>query len=429
LRAAVIALIADVARLDSEQGVQNISITSLIAADSAINGTLLSVDGVLTQVGIDQAAQDSAIAANTQAIININASGFDDSALVADITRLDSEQGSQDSAIAVNALGIANNDSDIAGLVLADNALIAADSNLNAAILLNDSDIASLYTSIGIIDARDSNQSSSIQDNDDDIESLYATDSNLDSAISVNALGIANNDSDILDLVIADNALIAVDSNQSLLIAANTQAIANNDSDILALGADGANLVLVDSGQNLLIAANTQAIANNDSDILALGAADSNLGELITALQATVDAGVDATTATITVPAHPFAVGQAIGYNNGSWIPAKADSADTLALGVVIEVVDQNTVKYALSGRFNITHGLAVDTWFYLSDTVLGGLTTTAPTIEQLVAVTDDSDHISIYPYRPFTQVTPSTNPNNALIADLIARVDALENP
>ena len=108
-----------------------------------------------------------------------------------------------------------------------------------------------------------------------------------------------------------------------------------------------------------------------------------------------------ATEATITQTAHGLAVLDCVRYNGTSWVKAKADAGTTTALGVVVEVIDVNSFMYAIAGRYTITHGLTVDEWYYLDDVTAGGLTSTAPTIEQPLVYVDDSTHVSVYPYRP----------------------------
>ena len=99
---------------------------------------------------------------------------------------------------------------------------------------------------------------------------------------------------------------------------------------------------------------------------------------------------------------HGFSVGQCVRYETGSgWTLARADSDKTLALGVVVAVKDSDNFTYSMTGRFAITHGLSTDTWYYLSADVAGALTADIPQIEQPIVCTDDSGHLSIFPYRP----------------------------
>ena len=150
-------------------------------------------------------------------------------------------------------------------------------------------------------------------------------------------------------------------------------------------------------------------------------------GTVELATQAEVDAGVDTTRAvtaatltsfsglggggteaTITQASHGLSVLDCVRYNGSSWVKAQADATTTTALGVVVEVVDVNNFVYSIAGRYTITHGLTVDEWYYLSAATAGGLTATAPTIEQPIVYTEDSTHFSVYAYRPSSDVAPT---------------------
>ena len=98
---------------------------------------------------------------------------------------------------------------------------------------------------------------------------------------------------------------------------------------------------------------------------------------------------------------HGFKVGECVRYSGTSWVLARADSEYTLAIGVIVEIGDADSFTYAMTGRFNVTHGLSVDTWYYLSPTVDGGLTTEQPGITQPIILTDDPFHYSVMQYRP----------------------------
>lgn len=98
---------------------------------------------------------------------------------------------------------------------------------------------------------------------------------------------------------------------------------------------------------------------------------------------------------------HGFKVGECVRYSGTSWVLARADSEYTLAIGVIIEIGDVDSFTYAMTGRFNVTHGLSVDTWYYLSPTVDGGLTKDVPEITQPLVLTDDPFHYSVMQYRP----------------------------
>ncbi len=102
---------------------------------------------------------------------------------------------------------------------------------------------------------------------------------------------------------------------------------------------------------------------------------------------------------------HGFQVLDCVYFDGSSWQKAKADAADTVALGVVVSVTDVNNFAYSFSGRFEVpANGLNDDEWYYLSDSTAGALTTEEPnTISQPIVYSEAGDFISIYPYRPST--------------------------
>ena len=114
--------------------------------------------------------------------------------------------------------------------------------------------------------------------------------------------------------------------------------------------------------------------------------------------------GAGGSTTDVTQSSHGLAVKECIRHNGSSWVKAQADSATTLALGVVTAVADSNTFTVAQSGRFELSsHGLTVGQWYYLSADTAGGLTTTEPTISQPLVYVESANHVFVYPYRPTT--------------------------
>ena len=112
--------------------------------------------------------------------------------------------------------------------------------------------------------------------------------------------------------------------------------------------------------------------------------------------------GAGGSTTDVTQSSHGLAVKECIRHNGSSWVKAQADSATTLALGVVTEVADSNTFTVAQSGRFTISsHGLTVGQWYYLSSSSAGALTSTEPTISQPLVYVESASIIFVYPYRP----------------------------
>lgn len=125
---------------------------------------------------------------------------------------------------------------------------------------------------------------------------------------------------------------------------------------------------------------------------------------------ATAGAGGSDGSITIIQTAHGFSVLDAIRYTGSAWTEAQANDEDTTALGVVTEVVNANTFKYAITGRFDVgTHGLTVDQWYFLDDVTAGNLVLNAPDLEQPLVYVESSTIVSIYPYRPsFASTTQS---------------------
>ena len=187
--------------------------------------------------------------------------------------------------------------------------------------------------------------------------------------------------------------LVAKDAAQDVIIA-------KNKADIQTINA-GQDLDI--QGNTEDIVANTEAIAENKASIVVIEAEQVVQDELI---QANADAiaankNASATTVLIEQASHSFSVGQCVQYTATGWALAKADNPETLALGVVVEVVDSSNFKYAISGRFESNLGLTEDTWYFLSDTTAGELTSTAPELEQPIVFVDKAGFFSVYPYRP----------------------------
>ena len=120
--------------------------------------------------------------------------------------------------------------------------------------------------------------------------------------------------------------------------------------------------------------------------------------------------GGGSTEALIAQTAHGFTTQNVVRFNGTGYVKAQADLATTLGLGVVTEVPDVNSFKIAMSGRFNVTHGLTTDEWYYLSDSVAGALTATEPALSQPIVYVEDVDHFYVFPYRPSLNA-PDTGP------------------
>ena len=107
-------------------------------------------------------------------------------------------------------------------------------------------------------------------------------------------------------------------------------------------------------------------------------------------------------TTEVTQSSHGFSVKDCIRHNGTNWVKAQANSAATLALGVVTEVANSNTFTVAQSGRFELSsHGLTVGQWYYLSADTAGGLVTSEPSFSQPLIYVESANHVFVYPYRP----------------------------
>lgn len=103
---------------------------------------------------------------------------------------------------------------------------------------------------------------------------------------------------------------------------------------------------------------------------------------------------------------HGLAVLDVVRYNGTSWVKAQANDGTTLGNGVVVEVEDANNFTVALSGRYDVgTHGLNNAEYYYLSDTVSGGLVATEPAISQPIVFVEGTNIIHVIPYRPGSAV------------------------
>ena len=112
--------------------------------------------------------------------------------------------------------------------------------------------------------------------------------------------------------------------------------------------------------------------------------------------------GGGGSTTDVTQSSHGLAVKDCIRHNGSAWVKAQADSASTLALGVVTAAADANTFTVAQSGRFELSsHGLTAGQWYYLSADTAGLLTATEPTISQPLVYVEDANNVFVFPYRP----------------------------
>lgn len=82
---------------------------------------------------------------------------------------------------------------------------------------------------------------------------------------------------------------------------------------------------------------------------------------------------------TITQTAHGFSTGEAIYYNGTQWALARADSVSTAEVLGIVESVKTNQFDVVYQGKIQGLTGLTPGAVYFLSSTVLGGLTTIVP--------------------------------------------------
>jgi len=74
---------------------------------------------------------------------------------------------------------------------------------------------------------------------------------------------------------------------------------------------------------------------------------------------------------------HGFGVGNALYYNGSNYLNASSNNSDTLGMFIVSEVVDTNNFKIVSSGFIDELSGLSGGSYYFVSDSVPGSLTTT----------------------------------------------------
>ncbi|SVD00150.1 uncharacterized protein METZ01_LOCUS353004, partial [marine metagenome] len=113
--------------------------------------------------------------------------------------------------------------------------------------------------------------------------------------------------------------------------------------------------------------------------------------------------GAGGSTTEVTQAGHGFSIKDCVRHNSATpgWEKARANSAATLALGVVT-AVDGNTFTVAQSGRYTLSsHGLTeLGEWYYLSADTAGALTTTEPAFSQPLVYVEDANNVFVFPYR-----------------------------
>ena len=199
------------------------------------------------------------------------------------------------------------------------------------------------------------------------------------------------------------NARVDTHLNQSS--AGSGQILGWNGSDYAWVNdSSGSSLTVQEEGSSLSTAATTLNFVGS-------GVTASGTGATKTITVSGGGASSGATTE-VTQSSHGLAVKDCIRHNGSAWVKAQANSAATLALGVVTAVADSNTFTVAQSGRFQLSsHGLTVGQWYYLSADTAGGLVTSEPSFSQPLVYVESANHVFVYPYRPTSVMLSGQTP------------------
>lgn len=109
----------------------------------------------------------------------------------------------------------------------------------------------------------------------------------------------------------------------------------------------------------------------------------------------------------VTQTAHGFDELDAIYHDGTEWVLAQADDEATLGTHIVGAVFGANNFACVSQGRIQIaSHGLTPGSYYYVSDSVAGGLTATAPdTYHNPIVFAEDADYLHVYSWQPSESV------------------------
>jgi hypothetical protein len=106
------------------------------------------------------------------------------------------------------------------------------------------------------------------------------------------------------------------------------------------------------------------------------------------------------TSITVTQAAHGLTTGQVVYYNGSIWRKAQADSTSTLGIGIV-QYLTPNTFNVVFSGQVSGFSGLSAGNYYFVSDSLSGGLTYNEPTISNPLVVAVSTTAGIVIPWRP----------------------------
>jgi hypothetical protein len=122
----------------------------------------------------------------------------------------------------------------------------------------------------------------------------------------------------------------------------------------------------------------------------------------------------------VTQTAHGFVTGDIplpLYHDGTDWVSAQSDDVSTLAEGVMVRYIDANTFEIGYEGVYDIgTHSLTPNTQYYLSSSVAGDLTTTAPTIKQGILIPIDANNVMVSIWKQATNGVPTSGGTGAIL-------------
>lgn len=101
--------------------------------------------------------------------------------------------------------------------------------------------------------------------------------------------------------------------------------------------------------------------------------------------------------------AHGFGVGDAIYFDGSSWLKAQADNEDTLGIGLVSDVDDNDNFTVTFTGIVSGLSGLIAGDYYFVSTDTAGALTPTKPTsgYENPILFATGTTEGIVFAYRP----------------------------
>jgi len=110
---------------------------------------------------------------------------------------------------------------------------------------------------------------------------------------------------------------------------------------------------------------------------------------------------------------HGFSPLDVIRLSGGTYVLAQANSSTTLGQFVVSTIVDVDNFILVQSGQATIpAHGLTIDEYYFLSDTVAGGLSITAPNLSNPMLYVQDANTVWVFPWRPLDATSNQSDPS-----------------